>query len=105
MESIFKTCLSLVELDARDISNTGKWGWNLEQRHLVIFNGKRWNRSNAIDRDDCSDCCIAVDHSQRLILIEEKELHRMFYCKECNLLPSYNRGICFSCAITVTMDM
>jgi len=99
IESILKTCSSLVELDARDISNTVRREKNFEPKHLVIFNGKRQNRNNTMNKNECSNCCTAVTHSQRLKLKEGKELHRMFYCKECNLLPSYNRGICSACAV------
>mmetsp|Transcript_1655 Transcript_1655/g.2190 ORF Transcript_1655/g.2190 Transcript_1655/m.2190 type:complete len:604 (+) Transcript_1655:135-1946(+) len=94
IQNVVKKCKSLIEIDARDIKN----GWaklNFEEKQRIsILNGKRMS-----DDDDYKifHMCSARRFSQRLR--NGVRPQRMYHCIECNLIPSFRRGICSVCVM------
>jgi hypothetical protein len=88
----------LVEVDVRNISSSRR-GITSEQqkKHLSIFNGKRCTAGDNTSLH-LSHCCSALSDSQRTTSQQGARPQRMYHCRQCELLPKYNRGMCYICA-------
>ena len=108
----------LIEVDGRDISNDGL-GSILRDRldenstmenHLRFVNARiiRWERTGKRKAEGpplmcpkqqrVHPCCTVRRHSQRLTKAQGVKLQAMMHCRDCNLVPAMELGICVTCA-------
>jgi hypothetical protein len=95
----------LIDVDARFIRDDGSSISSLlrnqsSQPKSLHFVNNRPFHSNQTCLSEDNRYCTARKHSQRLQSIKSVPLQAMIHCIDCQLLPSFNRGVCSTCAST-----
>ena len=98
IERLLRELPLLVEVDARNISPSRNTIHADDKRSLSIFNGKRCNTGDAGSMNLFHRCSVR-QCSQRTTVQQGARPRRMYHCRQCALLPKFNRGMCKACAV------